>query len=211
MTPKQPLDPNNLLIIFTRNPEPGKCKTRLAATVGDKAALEIYTFLLAHTARITRELKVHKMVCYSDDIWINDIWDNHRYAKKLQQGKDLGERMENAFRQGFADGFNRIVVIGSDLYDLSATDLEAAFRSLEEHDYVIGPASDGGYYLLGMHTLNEEVFKNKTWGGETVLKETLADISDKRICLLDTRNDVDVYEDIKDLKAFRPFLKLLEK
>jgi rSAM/selenodomain-associated transferase 1 len=128
----------------------------------------------------------------------------------LQQGNDLGERMENAFNEGFATGFKHIFIIGSDLYDLSARDLEDAFRSLEKYEYVLGPASVGGYYLLGMNTLNKRVFRNKPWGGKTVLKETLADLSDTRVCLLDTRNDVDVYDDIKDLEVFKPYIKPLE-
>lgn len=199
----------DLLLIFTRNPEPGKCKTRLAATVGNKTALEVYKFLLDHTARITRKLQADKAVYYSDAIWENDIWAREVYDKRLQQGDDLGARMLNAFKSGFDAGYERIIIIGSDLYDLSEKDLRNAFDALRENSFVLGPALDGGYYLLGMKSLNNVVFQNKDWGQSTVLSATIRDLKDEELLLLDTRNDVDVFEDIKDNKAFLPFIKHL--
>ncbi|MEX0288481.1 MAG: TIGR04282 family arsenosugar biosynthesis glycosyltransferase, partial [Flavobacteriaceae bacterium] len=141
---------SNLLLILTRNPELGKCKTRLAAKVGDAAALSIYEFLLDRTVSFTKDLDVSKWVFYSESIWENDVWDSKIYAKKLQIGSDLGQKMANAFEEGFNSGFKKIVIIGSDMYDLSQEELEEAFSKLENHDFVVGPAEDGGYYLLGM-------------------------------------------------------------
>ncbi len=201
----------NLLLIFTRNPELGKCKTRLAATVGAESALEIYTFLLNHTADITKNLNVAKQVWYSEEIWENDIWPNSIFEKKLQKGSNLGARMANAFQEGFASGFERIIVIGSDLYDLNQIDLEEAFDALKTANYVIGPADDGGYYLLGMTTLNTDIFKNKAWGTETVLQDTLNNLLNENLKVLSQRNDVDHYEDIATTPAFQPFLKHLKK
>ncbi|BFP40467.1 TIGR04282 family arsenosugar biosynthesis glycosyltransferase [Flavobacteriaceae bacterium GF1] len=201
----------NLLLIFTRNPELGKCKTRLAAKIGDKAALDIYNFLLQHTVAITRELKVDKWVCYSEEIWETDIWDNKHYGKELQKGADLGERMMNAFQEGFNKGYEKIIIIGSDLYNLSQADLENAFNLLEKHEFVIGPAEDGGFYLLGMRNLKKELFQNKDWGSDTVLRATLDDLVKNDHVLLDTRNDVDYYEDIANIAAFQPFLKHMRK
>lgn len=197
----------SLLLILTRNPELGKCKTRLAATVGDSAALEIYQFLLNHTVSLTKDLSVNKWVFYSEEIWEDDIWDNHLYQKKMQVGKDLGERMLNAFKEGFQAGFDKVIIIGSDMYHLAQRDLEVAFHQLKNHDYVVGPAEDGGYYLLGMKQLNKKLFQNKAWGTETVLASTLKDMKGANIALLDERNDVDYYEDIKDIGVFQPFLK----
>ncbi len=197
----------NLLIIFTRNPELGKCKTRLAATVGDHAALEIYKFLLEHTVTITKDLDVTKEIHYSIKIREHDMWESKIYNKKTQFGDDLGQRMENAFKEGFANGYENIVIIGSDIYDLTQTDLENAFQALQSYEYVIGPAQDGGYYLFGMKSLNSQVFKNKAWGTETVLQDTLNDLQKNDIQLLEERNDVDYYEDIKDVEVFQKFLK----
>nr|WP_313790924.1 TIGR04282 family arsenosugar biosynthesis glycosyltransferase [Allomuricauda hymeniacidonis] len=197
---------HNLLLIFTRNPELGKCKTRLAAKIGEEAALDVYKFLLNHTVSFTKELAAEKHVFYSETIWENDIWDNSTYQKKLQEGPDLGSRMLNAFNEGFALGFEKIIIIGSDMYDLSQSDLENVFAQLDQHDYVVGPAEDGGYYLLGMNQLNEKVFQNKAWGQETVLSDTLDDLKQESVCLLPEKNDVDLYEDIKDIAVFKPFL-----
>ncbi len=197
----------NLLLIFTRNPELGKCKTRLAEAVGDHAALEIYKFLLEHTVKITENLETQKQVHYSVAIRDNDLWSDSVYQKKQQVGEGLGERMEYAFAQGFDEGYQNIIIIGSDMYDLAQTDIQEAFEALEAHDYVIGPALDGGYYLFGMKSLNSHVFKNKNWGTETVLKDTLSDIDTKKVRMLEERNDIDYYEDIKDIAVFHKFLK----
>ncbi|MER3375417.1 MAG: TIGR04282 family arsenosugar biosynthesis glycosyltransferase [Allomuricauda sp.] len=202
---------NSLLLILTRNPELGRCKTRLAAKVGDEAALDIYKFLLNHTVSFTKDLNVEKWVYYSESIWENDIWDRNTYQKKLQIGNDLGKRMLNAFQEGFNSGFEKIIIIGSDMYHLSQADLEEAFLRLEEHDYVVGPAEDGGYYLLGMKSLKNEVFQNKSWGTDTVLSDTLKDLQSGSIFMLPERNDVDYYEDIKNIEAFQPFLKHIKE
>ena len=194
------------LLIFTRNPEMGKCKTRLAATVGDDAALHIYKFLLRHTAEITETLKVDKFVYYSEGLHTEDVWDDNRYTKRTQHGNDLGARMENAFAEVFASGYRKVIIIGSDLYDLSQTDLENAFQKLNDHDFVVGPAEDGGYYLLGMKSLKPELFAHKNWGTETVLEDTLKDMKTESVAQLDLRNDVDYFEDIKDIEAFQRFL-----
>ncbi|WP_299183094.1 TIGR04282 family arsenosugar biosynthesis glycosyltransferase [uncultured Aquimarina sp.] len=198
----------NLLMIFTRNPELGKCKTRLAATIGNQAALEVYELLLDHTVTITKNLSVTKEVHYSTRIGQNDIWDPTVYNKKQQEGKDLGVRMYNAFRNGFESGYTNIIIIGSDMYDLSEQDIENAFEALKNNEYVIGPAEDGGYYLFGMKSLNSKVFQNKSWGTNTVLQNTLKDIQQTNVKLLEERNDVDYYEDIKDISVFQHLLSL---
>lgn len=206
---KRPLTPKrtNLLLIFTRNPELGKCKTRLAARIGNSAALKVYEFLLDHTVNFTRNLHAAKFVYYSETIWENDVWDNSVYKKKLQEGQDLGSRMQHAFSNGFDLGFKKIIIIGSDMFDMSTTDLETAFSRLDDHNYVIGPAEDGGYYLLGMKQETPKLFQNKSWGTESVLSDTLENLKNERVFLMPEKNDVDHYEDIKDKDAFRPFLK----
>lgn len=197
----------NLLLIFTRNPELGKCKTRLAACVGDAAALDIYTFLLHHTVSITKALEVEKWVCYSESIGENDMWAPEHYKKKVQRGANLGRRMQHAFQEGFDAGYQKIVIIGSDMYHLSQNDIEEAFAALDNCDYVIGPAEDGGYYLLGMKALNKALFQNKAWSTPTVLQNTLDDVQAAYCCILPVKNDIDIYEDVKDIAAFQPFLK----
>lgn len=186
-----------LLLIFTRNPEIGKVKKRLAASIGEVAALKIYNHLLRHTAEITRNIPMEKWVYYSEEIPEKDIWEHEVFSKKLQQGKDLGERMDNAFRSGFQAGYSRIIIIGSDLFDLSEEDLKKAFLELQDSDVVIGPATDGGYYLLGLKSPASEVFRNKEWGGDKVLEATLEDLRNFKVKLMEPRNDIDRFEDLE--------------
>ena len=196
-----------LLLVFTRNPELGKVKTRLAKKVGAETALKIYTFLLERTRDIAAKVASDKAVYYSVKIRENDIWDATIFQKHQQFGEDLGLRMLHAFKNGFETGYEKVLIIGSDLYDLTSETIENAFIALENNEVVIGPAEDGGYYLLGMNSLEEKVFKNKDWGTATVKKDTLEDLKDKKVFLLAPLNDVDVFEDIEHHPAFQKFLK----
>jgi rSAM/selenodomain-associated transferase 1 len=196
----------NLLLIFARNPELGKAKTRLAKTVGDETALEIYKFLLEKTREVSLEVTSDKAIYYSVKIREHDIWDRNNYQKHQQVGKDLGFRMQHAFKKSFDAGYQKVMIIGSDLYDLTTQNIEKAFKELDNNDIVIGPAEDGGYYLLGMKSLQKKVFKNKDWGTETVRQDTLADLKDKKVFLLEELNDIDVFEDIENHAAFQKFL-----
>ena len=199
---------DRLLLIFTKNPVAGKVKTRLAKDLGNEKALEIYKFLLDHSVKFTSEVNAEKMVYYSDSVREKDIWSTDIYQKKKQVGDDLGQRMFNAFQDGFEEGYKKIVIIGSDMYDIETSDIELAFSELEKHDYVIGPALDGGYYLFGMKSLNSDVFKNKDWGTSSVLKDTLNDLKGEDVKLLETKNDVDLLDDIKDHPEFQKFIKI---
>ncbi len=194
------------LIIFTRNPELGKVKTRLAKSVGDESALKIYKFLLEHTVKITKNLNVDKFVFYSENIQRDDIWDSEIFRKKMQSGSDLGERMKNAFSELFGMGYEKVMIVGSDIFELQQNDIAAAFETLNTNKLVIGPAKDGGYYLLGMEKLHPELFLNKNWGTSTVLEDTLKDLQNEDFVLLDERRDVDFYADIKDVDAFQHLL-----
>ena len=196
----------NLLLIFTRNPELGKVKTRLAKTVGDDTALEIYKFLLQKTRAISLKVTSDTSVYYSVKVRSIELWDSENYQKYQQVGEDLGIRMLNAFKDSFGAGYKKVVIIGSDLYDLTSENIEKAFTELDDNDVVLGPAQDGGYYLLGMNSLNSKIFKDKNWGTETVRKDTLADLKDKKVHLLKELNDIDVFEDVKDHPSFQQFL-----
>ncbi|MBT0607443.1 TIGR04282 family arsenosugar biosynthesis glycosyltransferase [Aequorivita echinoideorum] len=194
------------IIVFTRNPELGKVKTRLAKSIGDESALKVYQFLLQHTVKITENLNADKYVFYSEKIRKDDIWNPEIFRKKIQKGEDLGERMENAFTEIFSMGYEKVLIVGSDIYELQQKDIEKAFEALEENKYVIGPAEDGGYYLFGMTQLNPKVFKNKNWGTNTVLRDTLNDIEKEKYIELAQMSDVDYYEDIKNIDVFQQFL-----
>ena len=196
----------NALIIFTRNPELGKVKTRLAATIGDFAALEIYKFLIAHTVKITSSVKADKYVFYSENIQEKDAWNTNDYRKELQNGRDLGERMKNAFEHLIKKGYQKVVIVGSDIFELNSQDIEDSITALNDSKYVIGPAKDGGYYLLGMTQLNKNIFENKDWGTATVFNDTINNLEEKDVTLLSKKNDIDIYDDIKNNEVFNQFL-----
>ncbi|MDO6595391.1 TIGR04282 family arsenosugar biosynthesis glycosyltransferase [Oceanihabitans sp. 2_MG-2023] len=196
----------NLIITFTRNPELGKVKTRLAKTIGDQSALNIYTFLLEHTEKTIRNIDSDKAVYYSVSIREKDIWDNKTYQKHQQQGNDLGVRMQNAFKAGFAAGYKKIVIVGSDLFDLQPKHLNEAFKALDKNDAVIGPAEDGGYYLLGMKTILPSVFETKEWGTDTVFNNTIKDLQNFKTYHLEKLNDIDTFEDMEHNSTLKKLL-----
>lgn len=184
------------LIIFVRNPVLGKVKTRLAATVGNKKALAVYKHLLQHTKDIIRNTTAEKFVFYADDINENDLWNG--YKKRLQHGNNLGERMHHAFAYLFEQGYKTICIIGSDCYELTSEIIAAAFKQLDLSDIVIGPATDGGYYLLGMQAPLKNVFENIGWSSEQVFAKTkkIMDQYNYSYSLLPVLNDVDEEKDI---------------
>ena len=188
---------NNLIIVFVRTPELGKVKTRLAKAIGDQAALTIYKLLLKHTATVLHELSFDKVVYYSKKIENNDFWEASLFEKKLQKGADLGERMQQAFETAFDRGYKKVLIIGSDLFELTSTLIISALEALETYDISIGPSLDGGYYLLGMKELHPAVFKNKKWGTNSVLKNTLQDLKQQNVKLLEALNDIDTFEDLQ--------------
>lgn len=188
---------NSLIMVFVRNPKLGRVKTRLAKTIGDQAALEIYEILSKHTAKIISEIDSDKLIFYSEKIQDNDIWTVINCKKQIQTKGDLGQKMLDAFQYGFSLGYKKIIIIGSDLYSLRPKHIESAFEQLENYDVVIGPALDGGYYLLGLNSVIPEIFKQKQWSTSSILKDTLSDLKKFNVNLLEPLNDIDTYEDLK--------------
>ncbi len=186
------------LIIFVRNPVPGKVKTRLAATVGQQRALEIYNLLLIHTHSVSKESGADKFIFYEDFINHSDLWENEIYKKFLQRGYNLGERMKNAFEDLFNNGYDKIIIIGSDCFDLTSDILNEGFEALAKNETVIGPAKDGGYYLLGMKHFIPALFENKKWSSASVYTDTIHQIKElnKSFYQLKVLSDVDEEIDI---------------
>lgn len=185
------------IIVFVKNPELGKVKTRLAISMGDKKALEIYNKLLAYTKEILLHLSnVKKCIYYSSFIDRKDDWINDQFEKHIQSKGDLGERMNNAFSEVF-DSCEHVIIIGSDCPQLTASHLNDAFESLKNHNVVIGPSQDGGYYLLGMDKHYPELFQGIEWSTNTVLSATIQKAKDKhlKISELETLSDIDFEED----------------
>ncbi|MEO8852829.1 MAG: TIGR04282 family arsenosugar biosynthesis glycosyltransferase [Ginsengibacter sp.] len=190
------------LIIFAKNPVAGKVKTRLAATIGNVAALKIYNELIAHTISITTDLPIDKYVFYLNEITRNDMWDDNIFFKKLQNGNNLGERMKNAFGTVFKKGYKSVVIIGTDCPALNGVIIMKAFTKLDLYDVIIGPAEDGGYYLLGIKYLYSALFENIQWSTPDVLNETKIKCVELKLdyYMLPLLNDIDEEKDLVYLK-----------
>lgn len=199
----------NALLIFTRNPELGKVKTRLAKTIGDVDALQVYKDLLLHTMEQTQNLSCDKYVFYDNEIIKGDIWNEAIYQKIIQSKGDLGHKMQTAFEQLFSKGYTNCIIVGSDLFDLKSEMITTAFTALKSNEVVIGPAEDGGYYLLGLKAMQSSLFENKDWGTSTVFGATMKDLQADKTYLLPILNDIDTFEDLE--KSNYNYLQKLEK
>jgi rSAM/selenodomain-associated transferase 1 len=190
-----------VLIIFTKNAEPGKVKTRLAATIGDNAAFAVFDKLSRHTAKVAAVVDVVKQVFYSDYIPPEDLWSPDLFQKEIQQGNSLGERMSNAFAAVFERGFQPAVIIGTDCPELNGTILEKAFEVAGEYDVTLGPAADGGYYLIGTHRHLPALFENIQWSTANVLTDTISICRANELSyyLLPMLHDVDEEKDLVHL------------
>lgn len=182
----------NALLIFVKNLQPGKVKTRLAATLGDDRAYQIYEYLLDQTYRAVQDVRARKYVCYSDFL---EPEARHGYQTLVQSGTDLGERMLNAFQEMFARGAIKTIVIGSDNPDVNSDLINNAFEVLDSVDIVIGPATDGGYYLLGMKVLHPELFHSIPWSTAVVYETTVCRIQESGLNYQSLRELRDIDEE----------------
>jgi uncharacterized protein len=195
----------SIILLFIKAPVRGHVKSRLAAAIGEEAALELYKNFILDIIDTMKTTGYPFSICYYPPDAGPEVssWLAGPYRLMPQQGNDLGERMENAFIRCFSEGFERAILIGSDLPDLAPAVLREAMASLAEHDVVIGPASDGGYYLIGFHkyTLMPRVFHGMPWSTETVFQKTMAILKNSTLSLAQAPkwNDVDTVEDLRAL------------
>ncbi len=176
----------------------GKVKTRLAVTVGNVRALQVYRQLLNITRIASLGVDCQRQLYYSNAIEQDDAWPNVFFEKHRQVGADLGARMHHAFSTSFAEGATTAVLIGSDCPEISAALISTAFDTLEGHDIVLGPAEDGGYYLIGMKTVNISLFENMKWSTASLLEDTLARVSKLglHVKMLPQLSDLDNEQDL---------------
>jgi rSAM/selenodomain-associated transferase 1 len=182
------------LIIFVKAPRPGQVKTRLAKAIGPAAACEAYKQLLEKVLDQLSQLRTVDLRFAPDDAaheiahWLRPTWN------ALPQGAgDLGDRLRRAFDDAFACGCERVVVIGSDCPAVTEADIHLAWDALRDNDAVLGPASDGGYWLIGLKAPIEGVFENIAWSTSSVFEQTARRLQRAgRSChLLRTLTDVD--------------------
>ncbi len=199
----QQADVGDRIIVMARYPEAGKTKTRIIPALGAEGAAALHTHLVKQTLATvdqfisTRRCDVEVRFAGGDEAGMQRLFESrHRFLP--QQGDSLGDRMNDAVAAAFEGGFQRVVVIGTDCPSLTTTHLAEAFQSLDHSGVVVGPAVDGGYYLLGMREHYSELFNLIEWGTANVLKQTLQNVRriNASVHRLSPLSDVDFPEDL---------------
>jgi len=194
--------PENVVLIFLRYPEPGLVKTRLAAQTGPHQAALIYKTI---AERVVAELAAEQGDSYDIRLYYAPAdkeepvrrWLGADHDLYPQQGEDLGQRMRRALEESLAAGYQRAIIIGSDCPSTTRSIISRGFALLVEHDIVIGPAHDGGYYLLGLKQARPELFCGIDWGTGTVFRRTVERLRGRTLscALLPELRDIDLLED----------------
>jgi uncharacterized protein len=195
---------NHCIVIFVRYPEMGAVKSRLAPVLDERLIVALYeSFVVDLLATLEKSGHPFRIV-YTPADRREEI--SCRFGRRdgfAQTGADLGERMKNCFQRCFADGFSSVVIIGSDIPDLPPEIFAESFAAMESRGAVIGPAADGGYYLIGFReeTFVPGVFEGIAWSTEGVFAETLERLVRAGVGVqrLPCRRDVDTLEDLQDL------------
>jgi len=193
------------LLFFVRSPGKGNVKSRLAAAIGHELTVKLYKSFVLQMLSTLKKGNFAFYVCFHPENALKGLkkWLGGRHHYIPQEGKDLGERMKNAFAAAFQTGFKRVVLIGSDIPDLPLEFIQEAFTSLEEKDAVIDPAYDGGYYLIGFtdKAFSPKVFEGMTWGTKTVFDDTMKVLEglQKKVYTLKPLRDIDTVEDLIEI------------
>lgn len=185
------------IIIFQKNAELGKVKTRLAATIGEQAAFEAYHSLVKYTHKVASQSAANKILFFTNYLEENRSNYSSDYRFELQSGEGLGDRMKNAFQKLFEEKYDRLIIIGTDCGEITPEIISEAFDVLENREVVIGPAHDGGYYLIGMRSFIPSLFDGIPWSTDQVTALTIRCLESNSISygLLPTLSDVDYEED----------------
>lgn len=195
----------NCVLFFVKYPAVGRVKTRLAKQLGRKTASDLYKNFVNDILAMLNNLNVSLKIFFAPPDTKKQIqqWLGEKYSYAPQIGQGLGQRMKNAFLQAFSEGFKSVIIIGSDSPDLPADFINRALSVLNTHDVVIGPSSDGGYYLIGFvrDAFLPEVFEEISWGSDSVFEQTINILKQhkQKLYLLPQWYDVDTSEDLKSL------------
>ncbi len=191
------------LILFTRYPEPGKAKTRLIPALGAEAAADLHRQMTEHTLAQVKPLQQSRLLTV--EVWFAggdraqmQTWLGADLIYQPQPEGDLGDRMAQAFQTAFDSGVKAAVIIGTDCPELTGALLTEAFQALQQTDLVLGPATDGGYYLIGLRQFVPELFETIAWSTDRVFQQTVDIASNLNLSLtaLPTLTDVDRPDDL---------------
>ena len=201
----QHIPETSLVLLFVKAPIKGRVKSRLAVVVGEEAALALYRGFILDTIAAVEEVGdgLRIAVHPPDALQAVSAWLGPSYELMPQRGDDLGARMSNAFEAAFAQGCSRAILIGSDIPDLPSQMVRDSLAALESHDAVIGPAEDGGYYLIGFQrsAFLPAIFRGMAWSTNTVFYDTMHKLREAslRVHVAPQWRDVDTREDLQAL------------
>jgi rSAM/selenodomain-associated transferase 1 len=191
------------VLVFLKVPPQASVKTRLEQFLDKDVVVKLYKHFVADILELLERGGYHVIICFYPPQARADVagWLGHNLSLRPQQGRNLGERMATAFYETFAQGFQQVLLLGTDFPDLPDSFVDEAFKHLPHHDAVIGPAVDGGYYLIGFnsHTFLAEIFDDMPWGTADVYQRTLTVFSIKgcKIHVLPKWCDIDTYQDLE--------------
>lgn len=204
---------DDVLLVFVKHPQPGAAKTRLIPALGPENAADLYRVLAEEEVRRTRPhgREYRRLFFFAPEEARTEVasWITGETLLP-QEGDDLGARMSAAFASAFASGARRVAVIGTDLPWVSREIVLEAFASLDDHDVVIGPAQDGGYYLLALSRHRPALFDGIAWSTPAVLSATAerAGALGLTVRLLEPLRDIDTIEDLRaEWERVRPILE----
>lgn len=199
------------LIVFAREPELGKVKTRLQSVYSAEDVLTLYQCFLKDVLMKAAQSSAEAKFLYTTKSNSNQFFHSYQnqFHLRNQRGADLGMRMYHAFREVYHQGFRSMVIIGTDCLLISSNDIDKAFKKLDHYDAVLGPANDGGYYLLGLNRPYKPLFQYIPWGTSGVLSASRKKLSmaDKSLFLLSQKIDIDTHEDLQNCLKSPDFLE----
>ncbi|CAM2068019.1 TIGR04282 family arsenosugar biosynthesis glycosyltransferase [Sulfidibacter corallicola] len=205
------------LICFLKYPEPGHVKTRLAAHLGEPQAAELYAALAERVITEVYPLSqsYDLILCHdpAHDVGLYREWIGDTWVYWEQESGDLGTRMSCAVDRALDEGYGRIAVIGSDCIGMDEAFIDGVFSHLAEHDFVIGPSTDGGYYLIALQEYSPWIFDDIEWSTETVLETTLSKVEARELSAfqLDAKMDIDSLDDLTRFRRELPEEHFLAK
>lgn len=194
---------NKNILLFVKYPEKGCVKTRLAKGIGDIAAVTLYKYFVEDILSSLQSINARIWICYYPESAGDDmaVWLGSSYFYVLQKGGNLGKRLQHCFKSSFDKGFEKTIVLASDIPEISEEIINNAFDKLENNDVVIGPSYDGGYYLIGFRdqSYKSNVFDDISWSTNRVYEKTLRKIEAFKLkyFVLDRINDMDTIDDIR--------------
>ncbi len=192
------------LNLFFKYPEKGKVKTRLSSRLGNDFVYRLYREFIRDMIKTCGMVDADLILTVSSGSGktAGDFENEFGITSYLQRGKDLGERMYNSMEDIFHSGYEKCILMGSDIPDISADEINKGFDKLKKSDTVLGPGSDGGYYLIGLRRekLHRDIFTGIRWSTGEVLEQTLRNLTKRGVSyqFLDVLNDIDNLEDLKE-------------